>query len=68
MCTMGECNENIENLLKIVEKRKKKSLKKQTPPGRRALYKYVPIFFRVLLASEAVRSKSSSVFDMPAAA
>ena len=35
---MGECNENIENLLNIIEKRKK-SLNKNThtPPGRRTL-------------------------------
>ena len=33
---MGECNENIENLLKIIEKRKK-TIKKHTPPGRRTL-------------------------------
>ena len=32
---MGECNENIENLLKIVEKRK--NTEKHTPPERRTL-------------------------------
>ena len=40
---MGECNENIENLFKIIEKRKK-TLKKHTPPGRRTLQIYIYIY------------------------
>ena len=37
---MGERNENIENLLKIIEKTQK-TLKKHTPPGRRTLFVFV---------------------------
>ena len=59
---MGECNENIENLLKIIEKRKKRLKKSHTS---RASYSHIQLSLPSLLALASSSTLEASLMAPP---